>query len=89
MKITQKNFTIYNIDTKIKKALNKSRKNEIVKRIWEKDPTVWKKEKSYKDLIQNRLGWLSLPSLFINNCEEIKSFVNEVREEGFEYAVVI
>ncbi|MEO8211495.1 MAG: transaldolase, partial [bacterium] len=69
--------------------LNKLDKERLVERIWERDSTVWKKEKDYDVLIKNRLGWLSLPLTMKNNCEEINAFVDEVREERFAYAVVL
>lgn len=77
----------FNID--VKRSFRKAGKRDIVKRIFDKDPTVWKKEKEYAEAILNRLGWLHLPLLFKDHCSEINSFADEIREEGFEYAVVL
>ncbi|MDQ3021186.1 MAG: hypothetical protein M3R36_11550 [Bacteroidota bacterium] len=89
MKITKKDFELGKYKKKVAKTLKELDKENFIKRIWEKDSTVWKEGKEYDALIKNRLGWLSLPLTMKNNCEEINSFVEEIRGEGFSYAVVL
>lgn len=76
-------------DNKIRKAINKAGKINIAGIISDKNPSAWKDDIQYYDIIKNRLGWLNLPLLFKENCSEIKLFADEIREEGFEYAVVL
>lgn len=73
----------------ISKTLRKFENKNTVKRMWDKDPTVWKKGEDYDKLIKNRLGWMSLPASMISNCDEINSFADELRESGFTHAVVM
>ena len=62
------------------------RDERIVDRIWEKDFTVWGNK---PDEITNRLGWLVSPETTRNFLDEIYSFVNEVKEEGFTDALLM
>lgn len=89
MNLTKKNLKLGKYNSKIAKALIKLEKKDIVQRIWERDPTVWKTEMEFDGLIKNRLGWLFLPATMKKNTEEINSFVDEVRNDGFEYSVVL
>lgn len=89
MDISKKGFELGKYNSKIKKRLKKFDKDNLVKRIWDKDAAVWKEGKEYDALIKNRLGWLSLPLSMKSNCDEINSFVDEVKSEGFAYAVVL
>ena len=89
MNLTKKNLKLGKYESGFAKALIKLDKNNIVQRIWERDPTVWKTGIEYDGLIKNRLGWLSLPVTMKKNCDEIISFADELRNEGFEYAVVL
>ncbi|MBK8551212.1 MAG: hypothetical protein IPL53_09200 [Ignavibacteria bacterium] len=89
MKLNKKQFAIGKYKSNVEKTLRDFDKQNLIKRIWDKDPTVWKKEPEYDALIKNRLGWLSLPVTMKVNCDEINSFVDEVKSEGFSYAVVM
>ncbi|MCP4634428.1 MAG: glucose-6-phosphate isomerase, partial [candidate division Zixibacteria bacterium] len=58
----------------------------IIPRIWSKDHTVWNPEPAE---ISNRLGWLDSPEEMVNNIDEINSFVEEVRAEGYTHALLL
>ncbi|MBL8008437.1 MAG: glucose-6-phosphate isomerase [Ignavibacteria bacterium] len=89
MNLSVKNLKLFKFNSGIAMNLMKLEKDEIAKRIFEKDSTVWKSEPEYDELIKNRLGWLYLPVRMKENCDEIISFADDIRKEGFEYAVVL
>jgi glucose-6-phosphate isomerase len=89
MKLKSKDIKLGKIAAKVGKTIAKFEKKQIIKRIWEKDPSVWKKEESYSPLIKDRLGWLSLPYTMTNNVYEINEFTKEVIAEGFTDAVLL
>ena len=66
--------------TVIDETIRNLSKNKIVHRIWQKDYTVWNDEPTE---ISNRLGWLDCIELTAKSFKEIKSFVDEIRSEGF------
>ncbi|MEA1977576.1 MAG: glucose-6-phosphate isomerase [Chloroflexota bacterium] len=59
---------------------------DILKRIWKHDHTVWKSE---PDEITNRLGWLHVPGEMKEVVPELKRFTDEIRESGFQYVVLL
>lgn len=89
MKLRNKDIRLGKINGKVQKTLQKFEKKKIVIRIWEKDHTVWKKDGKYEELINNRLGWMSLPYAMTNNVYEISEFTREVIDEGFTEAVLL
>jgi glucose-6-phosphate isomerase len=89
MKISKKDFEFGKYKLKVKRQLEKLDKENLVKRIWDRDSAVWKSGKGYDELIKNRLGWLSLPVSMKSDLDEIISFVEEIKTEGFAYAVVL
>ncbi|HMS33923.1 MAG TPA: glucose-6-phosphate isomerase [Ignavibacteria bacterium] len=89
MKITKKDYSAGKYKSKILKTLKDFERSDLVKRIWDKDASVWKDGKEYDALIKNRLGWLSLPASMKSNCGDIDAFVNQVTGEGFTHAVVM
>ena len=66
--------------------LRKMDEEKIIHRMWEKDYTVWGKEPKE---IADRLDWLDMPSFMKNEIENIESFVNEIKAEGFENALLL
>ena len=68
------------------KTLKKARFSE---RLWQKDPSLWKKEKEHQKVIKNSLGWLTAPEALALNVGQLRQFAEEVRKEGFERVVVL
>ena len=58
----------------------------IIKRLWKHDHTVWKSE---PDEIVNRLGWLHVPAEMKEVVPELKKFADEIRESGLQYVVLL
>ncbi len=67
-------------------TIAKMRKDNIIRRIWNKDHTVWKPEPSE---ISNRLGWLDSPRDMSQRLEDIEDFVKSVGEAGFTRAILL
>jgi len=70
----------------VEKELNKILKEKIVERIWDKDHTVWRKDPNE---ISNRLGWLDCLEVTRKSVDEIISFVEKLRSEGFTSALLM
>jgi len=62
------------------------KENRIMTRIWDHDHTVWKPE---PEEITNRLGWLNSPENMTGVVSQIIKFTDDVREAGFNQAVLL
>ena len=58
----------------------------VVRRIWERDPSVWKPDGRE---ISDRLGWLDAPAAAEAGVPDMETFAASVRGEGFVRAVVL
>jgi len=67
-------------------ALLQIKENNIIKRIWEHDHTVWKDDPAE---IGNRLGWLHSPEVITGAVAEITAFVDVVRSVGYTHALLL
>ena len=70
----------------VEKAITVLNEKKIVDRIWQKDYTVWRKDPTE---ISNRLGWLDCLEVTRKSFAEIKSFVDEIKNEGFTSALLM
>ncbi len=71
------------------RGLSELKSAGFAERLWRKDPSLWKKEKEHQKIIKNSLGWLSVADAMAANMGTLRGFSAEVREAGFETAVVL
>jgi transaldolase/glucose-6-phosphate isomerase len=70
----------------VDEALAQIKEDNIVRRIWAHDHTVWAPEPKE---IDNRLGWLHLPEIMAARLTQIQSLLETVRSEGYSHALVL
>jgi glucose-6-phosphate isomerase len=79
-------FIYGNEEVQVKAAYSKLENEKIIERIWKKDYTVWSDSPVE---ISNRLGWLDSPFQMKDAVDEINSFVDEIKKEGFKNALLL
>lgn len=57
------------------------------KRIWEKDPTLWKNDEESRNSIPHALGWLDIAGKMASLVPRIQHFVREVQEASFTHVL--
>lgn len=70
----------------VDEALNDMRANDVMRRIWAHDHTVWKPEPME---ITNRLGWLHTAEIMAENLSRITKLVEAVRADGYTHALLL
>lgn len=63
----------------IDNVLAEAQSTGIVKRIWDKDPTVWTTDAAAAKLIGNSLGWLTVAGEMLAVVDELREFAESVR----------
>ena len=58
----------------------------VYARIIERDHTVWRNDPTE---IANRLGWLDSPTIMRDKVEEIRTFIDAVRNDGYTHALLL
>jgi transaldolase/glucose-6-phosphate isomerase len=59
------------------------------KRLFAKDPYLWKEDADNVKSIANRMGWLTFLESFSEKADEIISFTKQVQKDGYKYAVLL
>ncbi len=75
-------------ESEIKSAFSSLDEKQIARRIFRKDPYVWKSGEEETKAIRNRLGWLNIND-FINRSDDIINFAKEIKNEKFKYVVLL
>ncbi|MGI9065148.1 MAG: bifunctional transaldolase/phosoglucose isomerase [Pyrinomonadaceae bacterium] len=76
-------------DASVRTALEQAKKENVVRRIWEKDASLWKNEEFHQKIIANSLGWLTVSREMLGVAEELEAFAEEIRKSGeFQHVMV-
>jgi transaldolase/glucose-6-phosphate isomerase len=73
----------------ISSTLKRLERDEVGRRVWGHDPSLWTSESNELDEVQNRLGWLTLPQTMQKQIREIEQFSRELLENGIRGAVLM
>jgi glucose-6-phosphate isomerase len=62
--------------------------NDLAKRIWQKDASLWKSDEDSVKIIKNSLGWLTVADEMIGAVDDLDAFAKSVRDRGFQHVMV-
>ena len=62
--------------------------NDLAKRIWQKDASLWKSDEDSVKIIKNSLGWLTVADEMIGVVDDLVEFAHSVRDRGFQHVMV-
>ena len=71
----------------IVEQVQRAQKEEVVKRIWRKDATLWAPGGTPE--IADRLGWLTISDALHDQADSLQAFAQECRDDGLENAVLL
>lgn len=64
-------------------------KQGLVKKLWEKDASLWTKNPEGQKEARNRLGWLTAPEQGLAAVAEINAFAGEIKQDGFRHILLL
>jgi glucose-6-phosphate isomerase len=76
-------------EAEVKSEFKKMDEKQFSKRLFAKDPHLWKSDIASIKSISNRLGWLNSINFFLEKAGEIISFADEIKNDGFTHVVLL
>ena len=70
-------------------GLEQLNQENAAQRIWNGDASFWKADSQTQAAIHDHLGWLTVANLMQQRRGEISGFVDEVRQAGYQSAVLL
>ena len=71
------------------KNIEHIKKQSVIERVFDKDPSVWRSKPEDHDEIRHRLGWLDAPQSGFAYINEIDELINELLENGYTNGIVL
>src|SRR5215208_8477068 len=75
------------LQTPIAERLQAATAEQVVRRIWDRDGTLWAPEGTPE--LTDRLGWLDIAERLAPEIDDLKAFAAEVRDAGITDAVLL
>ena len=69
-------------------ALRDAQQQQVVKRIWRKDASLWKTDPKAQDNIRSSLGWLTVTDEMMGVADQLMEYAELIRQRGFRYVMV-
>jgi transaldolase/glucose-6-phosphate isomerase len=60
-------------------AIKEAEKGDVMRRIWRKDAALWKEDEAHQKIINNALGWLTVPDAMIGVEDDLIAFADRIR----------
>ena len=72
----------------VNEAIAKANSEDVVRRIRNKDASIWKSDPDNVRVINNSLGWLTVAEEMIGVADELTQFAESIRARGFTHVMV-
>ncbi|MFQ5577193.1 MAG: glucose-6-phosphate isomerase [Anaerolineae bacterium] len=92
MKTPRQQLFLGNFDLAVEARLHAWAEEEVGRRIWEKDGTIWvadPAEAANTPELTNRMGWLALPKAMRSQVDSLTAFATQIREAAFKDVVLL
>ena len=70
-------------------ALGQLEKKHVITEIWRRDPSAWTSDPAVGAKIKNRLGWLTLPEMMLEQAPALVEFAGACASAGLRRAVLL
>jgi transaldolase/glucose-6-phosphate isomerase len=85
--ISRQSFSLGDYDPVVRQRLKTWRSEQVGRRIWEKDVTVWSSTPLPE--LSDRLGWLNLPQTMRTETARYHGFADEIKADGVSHVVLL
>lgn len=73
----------------IAEGVDRIAKENWVKRIWDKDASLWKSETDHQKIIQNSLGWLTVTNVVQRQFKLLETITADIKKAKFTHALLL
>jgi transaldolase/glucose-6-phosphate isomerase len=74
-------------ESKVETRMSRLESVGFGKRLWRKDPSLWKSEPKAQKMISNSMGWLHVADKMVHHVAQLQEFADQISEAGFRYVV--
>lgn len=82
-------YSLGSFDAAVCAKLIELHQQNVVPRLWAKDPTLWHQDRGHHEIIRNALGWLHIIEQQVRDLDRIQRVAESIRTEGFKHILLL
>ena len=82
-------YRLGSFETDVHRRVQELTDAQAVERLWRHDSTLWSEDAKHRAIIENALGWLTVPEWALAKAAELEAFAQTLHGEGYTDAVVL
>ncbi len=82
-------YSLGAIQSQVDEALQEAQQNNLVRRIWAKDPTVWHQDPEAQKIIRSALGWLTISQEQLPHIARLQAVAQDIKDAGFKHVLLL
>ena len=87
--LDQVSYELGEWQSQVDDMLTDMHKENIVRRVWAKDPSVWHQNPEHQKIIQNALGWLNISQEQIPHIAKLQEVAKDIKEADFQHILLL
>ena len=88
-KLDRVTYSIGAVQQEVDQKLKEFRHINLVRRVWNKDPTVWHHDPAHHQIIRNALGWLRITEYQLPCIPRLLALAEEIKDAGFKHVLIL
>ncbi len=88
-KLDRVTYALGAMQSAVNQSLTDIQQNNLVRRIWAKDPTVWHQDPAHHKIIRNALGWLTISHEQLAHIPKLQVVAKDIKESGFKHVLLL
>ena len=88
-KLDQVTYSVGQLDAEVKAKLSEMKEQNVIRRLWAKDATLWHRDPGHQKIIRNALGWLSITEQQVHHIPRLKELAESIRQAGFQHVLLL
>ena len=89
LKSDQQTYLLGSFDAAVRTRLTELQQQNVVPRLWAKDPTLWHQDPAHHEIIRNALGWLHIIEQQVHHLDRIQRVAESIHTEGFKHILLL
>jgi transaldolase/glucose-6-phosphate isomerase len=73
----------------VEDAIKRADGDQWIRRIWDKDASLWKDDPNHKKIIGDALGWVRVVDQLAEAADDLAAFSQQVRDDGFTHVMLL
>ncbi len=82
-------YSLGAMQSQIDEKLTEVQEDNLIRRIWAKDPTVWHQDPGHQKLIRNALGWLTISHEQLPQIGQLQAVAKDIKDAGFKHVLLL